>query len=297
MIQASTLARFEVFPMSDLVVRRLLVDLSVPFERRWNGGDAFRSAFFNALSMSFVVGEQYFIDSLKGALPLMNEVDRKRLEPEVRGFIGQEATHRHLHGLYNAQLAAQGFDNAFERRASARIKANAHIDPRNHVGATAATEHFTAVFAAWLMRHPEALEGADERLKTLWLWHSAEEAEHRAIAFEVYKAVGGNHLWRMRTYRYVTLTFLSDVFRQTLNNLKRDGALWKWSTWKSGYRHLFARDGLIRGNIGAWRDYLRPDFHPLNHEACASERWLRDHRALFVEVSRPGLAKAATGAA
>jgi len=280
--------------MSDLVVRRLLVDLSRPFDRRWNGGDAFRSAFFNALSMSFVVGEQYFIDSLKKALPLMSQEDRKRLEPAVRGFVGQEATHRHLHGLYNAQLVAQGFDNAFERRAAARIKANAQVNPRNHVGATAATEHFTAVFAAWLMRHPEALEGADERLKTLWLWHSAEEAEHRAIAFEVYKAIGGNHRWRLRTYRYVTFTFLSDALRQTVNNLQRDKALWKRSTWASCFRHLFSRDGLIRGNLSAWRDYLRADFHPLHHDASASERWLRDHEALFVEVSRPGMLRAAS---
>ncbi|MBM3378463.1 MAG: metal-dependent hydrolase, partial [Betaproteobacteria bacterium] len=289
---------------------------------------------FNALSMSFVVGEQYFIDSLKKALPLMSQEDRKRLEPAVRGFVGQEATHRHLHGLYNAQLVAQGFDNAFERRAAARIKANAQVNPRNHVGATAATEHFTAVFAAWLMRHPEALEGADERLKTLWLWHSAEEAEHRAIAFEVYKAIGGNHRWRLRTYRYVTFTFLSDalrqtvnnlqrdkalwkrstgnhrwrlrtyryvtftflsdVLRQTVNNLQRDKALWKRSTWASCFRHLFSRDGLIRGNLSAWRDYLRADFHPLHHDASASERWLRDHEALFVEVSRPGMLRAAS---
>jgi predicted metal-dependent hydrolase len=275
--------------MTDLVVRRLLIDLSQPFDRRWNGGDAFRSAFFNALSMSFVVGEQYFIDSLKQALPLMNEADRARLEPEIRGFIGQEATHRHLHGLYNKQLELQGFDNAFERRAAARIRANADINPRNHVGATAATEHFTAVFASWLMKHPEALDGADERLKKLWLWHSAEEAEHRAIAFEVYKAIGGDHRWRLRTYRYVTFTFLSDVFRQTINNLYRDRALFKWSTWSSCWKHLFARDGLLRGNLPAWKDYLRPDFHPLDHDASDSERWLRDNHSAYNEVSRPAL--------
>lgn len=275
--------------MTDLVVRRLLIDLSQPFDRRWNGGDAFRSAFFNALSMSFVVGEQYFIDSLKQALPLMNEADRARLEPEIRGFIGQEATHRHLHGLYNKQLERQGFDNAFERRAAARIRANADINPRNHVGATAATEHFTAVFASWLMKHPEALDGADERLKKLWLWHSAEEAEHRAIAFDVYKAIGGDHRWRLRTYRYVTFTFLSDVFRQTINNLYRDRALFKWSTWSSCWQHLFARDGLLRGNLPAWKDYFRPDFHPLDHDASDSERWLRDNHHSYNEVSRPAL--------
>lgn len=275
--------------MTDLVVRRLLIDLSQPFEPRWNGGDAFRSAFFNALSMSFVVGEQYFIDSLKQALPLMSPEDRARLEPEIKGFIGQEATHRHLHSLYNKQLERQGFDNAFERRAAARIKANAHINPRNHVGATAATEHFTAVFASWLMKHPEALEGADERLKKLWLWHSAEESEHRAIAMDVYRAIGGDHRWRIRTYRYVTFTFLTDVMRQTIDNLYRDGALWKVSTWKSCWKHLFSRDGLLRGNFAAWKDYLRPDFHPLDHDASDSERWLRENQKSFNEVSRPAL--------
>ena len=49
--------------MTDLVIRKLLVDLNTPFPARWNGGDAFRSAFFNALSMSFPVGEQFFMDS------------------------------------------------------------------------------------------------------------------------------------------------------------------------------------------------------------------------------------------
>ena len=51
--------------MTDLVVRRLLIDLETAFAQRWNGGDAFRSAFFSALSMSFPVGEQFFIDSVR----------------------------------------------------------------------------------------------------------------------------------------------------------------------------------------------------------------------------------------
>jgi predicted metal-dependent hydrolase len=37
--------------VSQLVVRRLLIDLDAPIDARWNGGDAFRSAFFNALSL------------------------------------------------------------------------------------------------------------------------------------------------------------------------------------------------------------------------------------------------------
>jgi len=53
--------------MSDLTVRKLLIDLDTPFDLRWNGGDAFTSALMNALSMSFPVGEQFFIDSLRRA--------------------------------------------------------------------------------------------------------------------------------------------------------------------------------------------------------------------------------------
>ena len=44
---------------------RLLIDLEAPIARHWNGGDAFRTAYFNALSMSFPVGEQFFIDSVR----------------------------------------------------------------------------------------------------------------------------------------------------------------------------------------------------------------------------------------
>lgn len=57
--------------MIDYPVRRLGIDLDTSFPIRWNGGDAFRSALFDALSMSFTVGEQSFIDSLRSALAAM----------------------------------------------------------------------------------------------------------------------------------------------------------------------------------------------------------------------------------
>ena len=45
--------------MSDLIIRRLLVDMEPPVARHWCANDPFRTAFFNALSMSFPVGEQF----------------------------------------------------------------------------------------------------------------------------------------------------------------------------------------------------------------------------------------------
>ena len=133
--------------MTDLVVRRLLIDLDTPFASRWCGGDAFRSAFLSALSMSFPVGEQYFMDSVRAGLKTLPPAERERFAPEVQGSVGQEATHRRIHGLFNGHLERLGYQNQIERRAIQRLKDNAHRDVRIHVAATAATEQFTAVFA------------------------------------------------------------------------------------------------------------------------------------------------------
>ena len=274
--------------MSHLPVRRLLIDLETPFARHWNGGDAFRTAFFNALSMSFPRGEQYFIDSVRNGLKSLPEAERAPHADEVQGFVGQEATHRRIHALFNGHLLAQGYTNRIEQRAQARIEANAHLDLRIHLAATAATEHFTALFADWMLRHPEALEGAEPRLQTLWLWHSAEESEHRNTAFDIYHAARGNHAWRVRVFRAVTVIFLSDLTRQTVRNLWHDGCLFKWRTARSAWRLLMARDGLLRGNVGLWRDYLRADFHPSQHDASSSRQWLREHSAQFTVVGQAG---------
>ena len=107
---------------------------------------------------------------------MLPESEGWRFAREVQGFVGQEATHRRLHGLFNGHLERLGYRNQIERRAQQRLKDNAHRDVRIHVAATAATEHFTAIFADWMLRHPEALAGAEPRLQTLWLWHSAEES-------------------------------------------------------------------------------------------------------------------------
>ena len=272
--------------MTDLTVRKLLIDLTTPFAQRWNGGDAFRSAFFNALSMSFPIGEQYFIDSVRAGLKTLPKDESARLANEVRGFVGQEATHRRIHGLFNGHLEKQGFTNELERRAAVRLQQNAHRDVRIHVGATAATEHLTAIFADWMLSHPAALQGAEPRLQTLWLWHSAEESEHRSTAFDIYKALRGSEQWRIKIFRYITFTFLADITRQTVRNLWHDGSLFQWSTWRSAYQLLLAKDGMFRGNYQLWRDYMAPDFHPRLQDGSRSEQWLKNNADQFTPVGQ-----------
>jgi predicted metal-dependent hydrolase len=270
--------------MTELVVRRLLIDLAPPLPRHWCAGDAFSTAFFNALSMSFPVGEQFFIDSVRNGLKTLPKDQQAPYKAEVQGFIGQEATHRRIHSLFNAHLDPHGLVNDWAPRAERKLKLLAGSNPRHALAITAANEHFTAIFADWLLRNPELLEPCEPRLKTMWLWHSAEESEHKNTAFDVYAALGGNHAWRITWFRRVTFIFLSDTLRQTVNNLQRDGTLWKLSTWKSAGRFLFGQRGLVRQTFGPWRDYFRQDFHPAQQDSGLSARWLAANTGAYTAV-------------
>ena len=147
--------------MTELVVRRLLVDLAQPMARHWCAGDAFRTALFNALSMSFPLGEQFFIDAVRDAHKALPPDLQAQYAAEVRGFVGQEATHRRIHTLFNNHLEQQGLRNLWALSIEKQRKLFVGQDPRHALAVTAANEHFTAMLAEWLLSHPEVLQGAE----------------------------------------------------------------------------------------------------------------------------------------
>ena len=262
--------------LQSLPVRRLGIDLSQGFERHWFGGDAFRTAYCNALSMSFPAGEQLFIDSVKNALPLLPAgAQHQALRDACTDFAAQEATHRHVHNQFNAELAKQGLRNHLEPRIWARFHRAAHlITPRHHLAVTAAYEHYTSVMSAIMLAHPAMMARATPAMQSLWRWHALEETEHKAVAFDLYQAVGGSYSWRVRWFLFASVQFAIDSMRQTTNNLWHDGTLFKPSTWWSAATYLFGRPS--RGNGWVWltakplAQYLRRDFHPWQHDNRAT---------------------------
>jgi uncharacterized protein len=270
--------------MSELVVRRLLIDLETPLPRHWCEGDTFRTAFFNALSMSFPVGEQFFIDSVRNGLKALPPELQDQYKAEVQGFIGQEATHRRIHSLFNGHLEKQGLVNDWAPRAEKNMQLLAGTNPLHALAITAANEHFTAILAEWMLRNHDMLDGCEPRLKTMWLWHCAEESEHKNTAFDVYTALGGSHEWRIKWFRRITTVFLTDTLRQTINNLHHDGTLWQWRTWKSAAAFLFGQRGLVRQTFKPWRAYLREGFHPEQQASELSAHWLADNNTAYTTV-------------
>ena len=272
--------------MTDLTIRKLLIDLDTPFDIRWNGGDAFTSAFMNALSLSFPVGEQFFIDSLRRGIKELPPELQAEFTQDVKGFIGQEATHRRIHELFNRHVLNHGMVNHWELRVSKRVERINQKKTIHAVAITAAYEHYTSVFASWLLKHPGFLAQAPERLQTLWLWHASEETEHRCVSFDIYRAMGGNEVWRKRWMITVTVFFLSDIFRQTINNLWHEGSLFKLSTWRSAWRHLFTKEGLFTSSFSDWKSYFRKNFHPSIHDDRPSIQWLQTRSSSYQAVGQ-----------
>jgi predicted metal-dependent hydrolase len=268
-----------------LTVRSLTVDLSRGFSRHWHGDDAFRSMYYNALSMSFPVGEQFFIDSVRmGVALLPDTLEYAALREAARQFVRQEATHRHIHGLYNVHLEKQGLVNRWERHALRRIEfAKRHrYPPIAWLAVTAGYEHCTAVFGDCTLRYPSWFDPAEPAMCTLWRWHSAEETEHKAVAFNLYQALEGGYGRRIGWYLYVVLLFTVEAAMQTALNLWRDGSLFKPRTWWSAARFFWGKDGAIWRCTGPLLAYLRRDFHPdQNQNQALAAQWLAENQASF----------------
>lgn len=274
--------------ISALTVRKLTVDLASGFDRHWHSGDAYRTMYYNALSMSFPVGEQSFIDSVRDTMDRLPEDARyDKLRADIAQFIGQEATHRHLHGQYNAQLAKQGLVNHWENWATTRIQwaRRRKLSPMYMLAITAAYEHCTAVFGDGALRYDRWLAKAEPKMRLMWRWHAAEETEHKAVAFDLYRALGGSERQRVLTYLYVLFMFALESHAQTINNLWHDGTLFKPRTLWGFATMFFGRDGVVWRSTGPMLKYLAPSFHPNRHgDPTLAENWLAAHNASWRAV-------------
>src|SRR5207253_7025389 len=101
------------------------------------------------------------------------------------------------------------------------------LPKQRQLAVTCALEHFTSLLGALVLGDPTTLEGAHPTMAALWKWHSAEENEHKSVAFDVYRAMGGSYLARVWTMIVVTMSFWSMVSVFYLRFMKAAGALWK----------------------------------------------------------------------
>jgi predicted metal-dependent hydrolase len=252
--------------------------------RHYVQGDLLMSHIVAYLSSTFPEGEDFFVRSVRRHA---DQVTDPVLKEQVKGFIGQEVTHSREHVALNERLQEMGYPTRFNDRITRKslLRDERMFSPLTCLAMTAALEHFTAVLAESLLgdEDAQALLGSTEVRKML-LWHAYEESEHRAVAFDVYRAVGGTERRRIWTMRLVTLTFFGSVVVFTTLSLLRDRSTYNpvrlvrslWALRRSPFLKRSLRRRL--------RQYNKVGFHPNDVDNSALlERW---HPELFGETGQ-----------
>jgi predicted metal-dependent hydrolase len=273
--------------------RRMKFEFEDGFERYWHGGSAFRSLFWTQLSTAFDPGERFFIDSARA---LRGAIKDSALADELAEFCKQEGQHTAQHVKFDRVNAAMGIDvEGCGRRYAAALKpVRKRLDAMEMLAVTMALEHLTSGFAEQFFRKPELSEGSDPRVRALWAWHAAEEAEHKATCYDIYEAAGGGYVRRVVTMPIAWGLILAISLYNTAVLLKRDGRLFTRDTF-SGLRYLFGRRGLVTALLPAFFAYFKPGFHPWKRDDSAQiAQWQRENERFITNLDAVTTAETAS---
>jgi len=246
--------------------REIESPLSPDTPRYWFDDHPFKTHYFNALSSSFPVGERFFIRSVRHFEPRITD---PRLRQQILQFVGQEGHHRIEHRHHIDLMLAQGYSGItrFEHLVQGLLDFLNKRFPLYALAATVSMEHFTAILADQLLRHPDrwlAPMHADMRL--LWHWHAVEETEHKAVAYDVYQQVSGNYWLRISAMILESIGFLLDILVRTVYFLWRDRKLFSLRLWLQGIAFVWGRRGALGSVVGEYFKYFRPGFHPWQND-------------------------------
>jgi predicted metal-dependent hydrolase len=225
-------------------------------------GDLIGSHVIVALSSVFPDGEDFFVRSVRH---YRDRVTDPALKRQVAGFIGQEAVHGREHRVFNDRLDELGYPaKEYERVTKFGLKIRERILPaKSNLAATAALEHFTATLAELVLTNEDIrdLMGADA-VRDLFVWHALEESEHKAVAFDVYKAVGGSERLRVWTMNFFRYGFVVGMAVAVVLSLLRDRETYRRGKLRQSWKRVKASAIMDPALWRQLKDYNRPDFHP-----------------------------------
>jgi predicted metal-dependent hydrolase len=237
-------------------------------------GDLILSHFFASMSAVFPDGEDFFVRSVRR---FRDRITDPELQRQMAGFIGQESVHGREHRALNDRLDELGYPTKrAERLTRWGLAARERImTDRSNLAVTAALEHFTATLAELALSDEEArrLPGAPA-VRDLFLWHALEESEHKAVAFDVYRAVGGSERTRVFTMKGIRIGFAVGMTVQVVASLLGDRDTYRPGTLRRSWKH-FRRTPMMRREV--WeqlKEYDRPGFHPDDRDTTELvEQW------------------------
>jgi predicted metal-dependent hydrolase len=157
----------------------------------WNPAAPEFVAAANGVSLMMPFVEPYFVGAVRQAVPGLDP----DLAAVAEAFAHQEMQHQGEHRVFNrllvGEVPALARVEGWMRRTYRWLGRTRSL--RFNLAFAAASETIAYCLARWTSDHlSEFLRGADPAATDLFLWHLAEEVEHKSVAFDVYRAVDGS---------------------------------------------------------------------------------------------------------
>jgi len=265
---------------NDITVRRIAFGHEKTMDRHWFRGNPFMTHFMNSLHSVFPAGERYFVRSVKW---FDKQIQNPELKERVKAFIGQEIQHGMQHEKFLASLDQMGLDGTawsdwYEKNAYRNSEKPSHesvwfdllariigkeAQERIGLSITAALEHYTASIAETVLKNRELHEGMPDDMRQMFMWHAAEEIEHKSVAFDVFKEVaGGNYGERMLGFTFGSFYLLYYIGLGWGHYLMADKEMNKVSLIPAIAESVPTYFKLIVETTKSVLPYVLPNFHP-----------------------------------
>lgn len=240
------------------------------------------SAYFEALSIFLTYGEDLVIETARYHRDLLSDPELKQ---RVTALIGQEALHSKVHEEWNEVLKEHRFPVNFYRFLAGNVfdYGFRRFPQPVKLSMMAGIEHFTAVLAEFMMKHEDNFfHSEDEKQRGLWMWHMLEEAEHKDVAYDVFQQLSGNYPLRISGFAMalVTIWFLVPLGGVLIPFIRSPRNLISPRFWRDAKRSLDLiagrGDGVYGSTVGHVFDYLRPGFHPNDHDTSEYLAYYKD---------------------
>jgi predicted metal-dependent hydrolase len=242
----------------------------------WIPGHPVASNVVSLLNVVLPAAERWFVDTFNEALPLVRD---PQLVDEMRGFIGQEATHADVHEqMLHEYMVVNGIDpkpilEQIEFLFTKTLAPTTSTDPKrrlNHLcdrlWFIAAIEHYTAVLGDFALNCMWDDYGAHPTMVDLFRWHGSEEVEHRSVAHDVAVYFHDSYVDRIRAMAMAVVAIFVFFQRTSWFLVKSDPNVdigwWRFNRLRMRdsklgllpkYRKLFGSNTAM---------YFRPGFTP-----------------------------------
>jgi predicted metal-dependent hydrolase len=249
-----------------------------PMTRHFVNDDIAFSHLVAVLSGGFPPGEESFIRSVRR---FSDRITDPTLKKRVAGFIGQESVHGQEHRHLNEKLIEMGFPivrflnfGPNTKRQRLFVRGEKMLPAYVHLAITAAAEHYTATLGQRVLTRQEIQDlPGDPEVRNLLNWHAFEELEHKSVAFDVYRAVGGPEWIRIGVMRFLYAFTIPFVTAAVVVSVLTDPTGWRPIRVTRETLGIF-RGPLVGGLLTEIKPYMRRGFHPDDIDTTAAlELW------------------------